>query len=68
MFAVEPGQREFVSFVPMGGRSRDMNINATVAGGIDIRGAEGASAGVVDAAVRVTMTELREAIRRMSKN
>jgi hypothetical protein len=67
LFAIEPGQREAYAFAPVGGRASNLNVNALVSGGIDIRGAEGASAGVVDTAVTTTMRELQEAIRRIGK-
>jgi len=67
LFAIEPGQREAYAFAPVGGRASNLNVNALVSGGIDIRGAEGASAGVVDTAVTTTMRELQEAIKRIGK-
>lgn len=66
IFEVEPGRKEFFMFAPMRGGRQAQTINAIVSGGIDIRGAEGASQSVVNAAVTTTMGELREAIKRMS--
>ena len=66
MFEVEPGQKEYFSFMPESKANRALNVNAAVSGGIDVRGAGNASSGTVDAAVELTMEELRQAIKRMA--
>jgi hypothetical protein len=63
-FEVEPGVRELAAFVPLRGQQ---NLNVNVGGGIDVRGAQGASPFVVDAAVAMTMEEIRAAFRNLAK-
>lgn len=58
-FEVEPGVTEAYSFVPLPVAS---TVNVTMSGGFDIRGAEGASAGVVDAAVGEMVVALENAV------
>jgi len=66
MFEVEPGVKEMVAFAPSGSSARNQ-LDVTVGGGFDIRGAEGASAGVVDAAVDQVMLDFEAAIRKLTK-
>jgi chemotaxis protein histidine kinase CheA len=66
LFEVEPGQREFYMFAPIDRLGRYVAVDAKVSGGIDIRGAHGASPEVVDSAVALTLSELREALRRLA--
>lgn len=63
LFEVEPGVKEMVAFAPV----RSSTVNVNVGGGIDVRGAEGASPGVVDNAVEMIFDEMRTAIRRLAK-
>ncbi len=59
IFEVEPGVKEAYSFTPVPNTSQ-LNVNMT--GGFNITGAEGASPGVVDEAVRRMVDSLEEAV------
>jgi hypothetical protein len=61
-FAVEPGVTEAFSFVPLPVAS---TVNVQMSGGFDIRGAEGASPGTVDAAVEGMVVALEDAVNRI---
>lgn len=64
-FDVEPGVREAVMFVPLG---RPSTLAVNVSGGVDVRGAEGASPGVVDNAVAEIITAMRVAAERFARH
>lgn len=66
LFEVEPGVQELVGFAPLGGRAKSV-LDVNVGGGFDIRGADNASPGMVDAAIEEFMSDLRLAVRRISK-
>lgn len=66
LFEVEPGVKERVAFAPVGASARNQ-LDVNVAGGFDVRGAEGASSGVVDAAVEQMLQDFSGAVRKLTK-
>lgn len=67
LFEVEPGVKEFVQFVPLGGASGPQNINVNMSGGFDIKGGEQAGRAAVTEAVNVMTDEFILALKRLGR-